>query len=49
MIVFNLIIQTLVTNINKESDKLQKLNVLHNYNALGNRRKTINPNVLDPF
>ena len=32
---FNLAIQTLITNSNKESSKLQKLNVLGYYKASG--------------
>ena len=50
---FNLAIQTLITNNNKENSKLRKLNVLRYYNAPGMGvqvyewgRKAINPNYL---
>ena len=35
MVYFRLVMQTLITSNNKESDKLQNLNVLRYYNALG--------------
>ena len=35
MLTLNLTIQTLITRNNKESDKLQNLNVLHYYNDFG--------------
>ena len=35
MIDFDLSIQTLITNSNKESSKLRKLNILHYYNTSG--------------
>ena len=53
MVDFNLVMQTLITINNKESNKLQNLNVLRYYNALGMGvqvcemgKKAIKPNYL---
>ena len=35
MFAFSLVIQILITNDNKESGKLQNLNIMRYYNALG--------------